>query len=166
MVERLMMYEIGKPIIPGWDAMTLAQRDEARHRQYEQFIARTPNGETEGRDPRKIPREELATLAEPMPVLKAIRMKCLDCCCYQISEVARCTAVNCPLWPFRMGTNPWRAPVSEERRAAMAARMVSGSGKPLNHGEEIEEAEPEVPGPVALPDPAIPMAGATGPAMA
>jgi hypothetical protein len=36
------------------------------------------------------------------------------------------TAINCPLWPFRMGTNPWRAPISEERRAGMAARIVGG----------------------------------------
>jgi hypothetical protein len=47
--------------------------------------------------------DELATLAEPMPVLRAIRAKCIDCCYYRISEVARCTAINCPLWPFRHG---------------------------------------------------------------
>jgi hypothetical protein len=132
------MHDIGKPIIPGWDAMTLAQRDEARHRQYEQFIVRHPGGETEGRDPRKIPRDELAALAEPMPVLRAIRAKCIDCCCYQISEVAKCTAINCPLWPFRMGTNPWRAPASEAKRAAAteagkrlaALRTVQGETEP------------------------------------
>ena len=34
---------------------------------------------------------------------KAIRLKCLDCCCDQPSEVRRCPAVDCPLWRFRMG---------------------------------------------------------------
>lgn len=35
---------------------------------------------------------------------KAIRQKCLDCCCWQMSEVRLCTATKCPLWPYRMGT--------------------------------------------------------------
>lgn len=34
---------------------------------------------------------------------KAIRLKCLDCCCGQPSEVRRCPAENCPLWRYRMG---------------------------------------------------------------
>ena len=34
---------------------------------------------------------------------KAIRMKCLDCCAYQPSEVRLCTSLDCPLWRYRMG---------------------------------------------------------------
>ena len=34
---------------------------------------------------------------------KAIRLKCLDCCCGQPAEVRKCPAVDCPLWRFRMG---------------------------------------------------------------
>lgn len=34
---------------------------------------------------------------------KAIRMKCLDCCCGQQAEVRKCPATNCPLWRYRMG---------------------------------------------------------------
>ena len=34
---------------------------------------------------------------------KAIRMKCLDCCCDNMAEVRKCPATNCPLWRFRMG---------------------------------------------------------------
>ena len=34
---------------------------------------------------------------------KAIRMKCLDCCCDQLTEVRKCPATNCPLWRYRMG---------------------------------------------------------------
>lgn len=33
----------------------------------------------------------------------AIRMKCLDCCNYQKSEVRLCPAKTCPLWNFRLG---------------------------------------------------------------
>ena len=35
---------------------------------------------------------------------KAIRLKCLDCCCNQPAEVRRCDIKQCPLWRFRMGT--------------------------------------------------------------
>lgn len=34
---------------------------------------------------------------------KAIRLKCLDCCCGQAAEVRKCPAESCPLWRFRMG---------------------------------------------------------------
>lgn len=35
---------------------------------------------------------------------KAIRLKCLDCCCGNNTEVRRCTATGCPLWRYRMGS--------------------------------------------------------------
>lgn len=38
--------------------------------------------------------------------IKAIRKKCLDCCCWSFKEVELCTARLCPLWPFRMGKRP------------------------------------------------------------
>lgn len=34
---------------------------------------------------------------------KAIRLKCLDCCCGQAAEVRRCEITDCPLWRYRMG---------------------------------------------------------------
>ena len=34
---------------------------------------------------------------------KAIRIKCLDCCCGNSAEVRRCPATNCTLWRYRMG---------------------------------------------------------------
>ena len=34
---------------------------------------------------------------------KAIRLKCIDCCCGNMAEVRRCPATNCPLWRYRMG---------------------------------------------------------------
>lgn len=34
---------------------------------------------------------------------KAIRLKCLDCCCGNSAEVRRCPAEHCPLWRYRMG---------------------------------------------------------------
>ena len=37
---------------------------------------------------------------------KAIRAKCLDCCCGHPSEVRDCTVKNCPLYPHRFGKRP------------------------------------------------------------
>lgn len=31
----------------------------------------------------------------------ALKCKCLDCCCYQRLEVAKCGAQHCPLWRLR-----------------------------------------------------------------
>ena len=45
--------------------------------------------------------------------LKAIRAKCLDCCCQQASEVRACTVTECPLYPYRMGRNPNRAGIGK-----------------------------------------------------
>lgn len=41
-------------------------------------------------------------------VLKAVRAKCLDCCCWQPNEVKLCPATQCPLYEFRFGKNPYR----------------------------------------------------------
>lgn len=38
--------------------------------------------------------------------LKAIRAKCLDCCCGNKAEVRNCTIVNCSLYPYRLGHRP------------------------------------------------------------
>lgn len=54
--------------------------------------------------------------------IKAIRAKCLDCCCGNPNEVQLCPAIDCALHPFRMGKNPFRQKVvmSEERKAKCA----------------------------------------------
>lgn len=41
--------------------------------------------------------------------IKAIRLKCLDCCCGSSHEVKLCTVSKCPLYAFRFGKNPNRA---------------------------------------------------------
>lgn len=40
--------------------------------------------------------------------LRAIREKCLDCCCMSANEVKLCTIEKCALYPFRFGKNPYR----------------------------------------------------------
>lgn len=34
---------------------------------------------------------------------KAIRAKCIDCCCGHRRDVKLCYKQDCPLWKFRMG---------------------------------------------------------------
>ncbi len=68
-----------------------------------------PEGTAIGRDPRSMDYRALqAHFGPPRPLLKAIRDKCLDCCCGSQGEVAKCTATDCPLWPYRMGKNTLR----------------------------------------------------------
>jgi hypothetical protein len=80
-------------------------------------------GYLEGRDPRTMSQKELRGMGhEPMSPMAAIRAHCLDCCAGSSDEVRKCMALRCPSWPFRTGKNPWRAPISEERREALRQR--------------------------------------------
>ena len=80
-------------------------------------------GYLEGRDPRTMSATELAEMGHvPMSPLRAIRAHCLDCCGGSTQEVAKCVALRCPSWPFRMGSNPYREPPSDEQRQAMQER--------------------------------------------
>lgn len=38
--------------------------------------------------------------------IKAIRAKCLDCCCDSFLEVRLCSVTECPLFPYRLGHRP------------------------------------------------------------
>ena len=72
------------------------------------LVIQNNDGSTEGVDPRELGRTTLESAGfEGQPLLKVIRAKCLDCSCYQPSEVAKCTATGCALWPYRMGKNPF-----------------------------------------------------------
>ena len=43
------------------------------------------------------------------PILSAIRENCIDCAGGSPAEVRRCDLKKCPLWPYRMGRNPFSA---------------------------------------------------------
>lgn len=62
------------------------------------------------------------TITNPV---KAIREKCLDCCCGNVAEVGGCTATRCALHPFRYGKNPYRAKreYTPEQKQAMIDRL-------------------------------------------
>ena len=68
----------------------------------------------------------------PTPI-KAIRAKCLDCCCGQREEVKLCPAKDCPLWPFRMGKNPNRSKnMTDEQRLAAKERLAKARAAKKN----------------------------------
>ena len=87
----------------------------------------TEGGNLVGRDPRQMGRIGLEAAGfESMTPMAAIRAKCLDCCAGSAQEVRYCVSVNCPSWPYRMGSNPFRPPMSEERKAASRAALAKG----------------------------------------
>lgn len=63
-------------------------------------------------------------VSENRNVLRAIKLKCLDCSTYNINEIKECPVKNCPLYPFRLGKNPFRKrELSEEERTKLSERM-------------------------------------------
>lgn len=98
--------------------MSPDERDAAYHARRALGVVKLPSGETEGIEPREISRSILDQIGHSQtPLLTVIRAKCLDCSQFA-SEVRRCTAVACSLWPYRMGTNPFRAERSVAQKAA------------------------------------------------
>ncbi len=53
---------------------------------------------------------------------KAIKKHCLECMCFVQPEVSKCTSVNCPLFPFRLGDSH---SVSEKTRNERRDRMIN-----------------------------------------
>jgi hypothetical protein len=103
-----------------------ADVDKARGILLEKSPYEVDGGELIGRDPRKIDVNEFVEAGiDGAAVLEVIRAKCLDCCVYQPEEVRKCVAVRCPNWPYRMGTNPFRAKVdlSDEERARRSENL-------------------------------------------
>ncbi len=104
-------------------------------REQNQVALEIRDGYDVGRDPRQMSHDELRqTGHKPISPLKALRLKCLECCCGSANEVRLCTAVDCPSWPFRLGKSPWRSPMSAKARAERAEQMrrnrISGSSSP------------------------------------
>ena len=89
------------------------------------------DGELVGHRPSDVASKILSLNFRAQNPTKAIRAKCLDCCCGNAAEVRKCVATDCALWPFRLGSNPFRkrSALSEDeklRRVAQFRRRVSG----------------------------------------
>jgi hypothetical protein len=82
-------------------------------------------GERVGKTPTDVPSEILSLYYREKNPLKAIRARCLDCCCGSPSEVRKCVSIDCRSWPFRMGKNPLRVKrlLSDKQKREMAGRL-------------------------------------------
>ena len=92
-----------------------------------------------GKDPRKLSEVELEALPHETSVIAAVRAKCMDCC-YSSTEVRKCVAVDCALWPFRMGKNVFskkRLMVAEQREK-ISSRMKKLRGAENDDSLSIE----------------------------
>ena len=59
--------------------------------------------------------------------IRAIRRMCLECMGGSPNEVRDCVSASCPLFPFRLGRNPYRAPPTEKQTEARRQNAI-------NHG--------------------------------
>ena len=55
-------------------------------------------------------------------LLKTIHQKCMDCSAYQPKEIELCPSDDCPLYPFRMGKDPFKTgrEISDAQRENLA----------------------------------------------
>jgi len=60
--------------------------------------------------------------------LKAIRANCVDCMGGQMKLVKHCDLRGCPLWPYRLGKNPFitKRNLTLEQRSEIGERLRWG----------------------------------------
>lgn len=72
---------------------------------------------------------------------KAIREKCIDCMNHSRKEIRLCPIVNCPLYPYRLGTDPDKRDLTPEQKEKLAARF-KGKGGSRTKGSSRPAVEP------------------------
>lgn len=83
-----------------------------------------------GRLPDELTQDDFRELGHDRPILAATRQNCLECANGSPAEVRSCEQTWCPMWPFRMGTNPHhRKNLTDEQRAEAGARLKRGREK-------------------------------------
>ena len=100
--------------------------------QPDDYLAPSPiqddGGHQIGRLPQEIPIDVLRELHVPENPVKAIRAKCIDCSGGSATEARKCVAFKCPLWPFRMGRNPfWGKPDDADLTTSAASELEGGA---------------------------------------
>ena len=61
--------------------------------------------------------------------IKAIRAKCLDCCCNQRKEVRLCPIPDCSLYPYRFGKKLNHKGIGHPLRISRVQMLINLSGK-------------------------------------
>ena len=67
--------------------------------------------------------------------MKAIRLKCLDCCCGSFTEVKLCNIKTCPLYPYKSGHKP-KKDTEEYNFIANSSFIKNYAATPLLNGKE------------------------------
>lgn len=70
-------------------------------------------------------------------ILRAIRVKCLDCSVGSPKRVRDCPLTDCPLFPYRLGKNPARR--GKGGRGVPFPRRGSAGNPPSERGEIAKE---------------------------
>lgn len=60
-------------------------------------------------------------------ILKAIRQNCIDCSGGSVAEVRDCVIPKCPMYPFRMGTDPTPARSGNIKNLAAGGAVFTGN---------------------------------------
>jgi hypothetical protein len=64
--------------------------------------------------------------------IKAMRRKCLDCCCGSPQEVKLCPVKDCSLYPYRLGKHPKRTGTRGQIPAGLQKFQRIAKGKIAN----------------------------------
>ena len=111
--------------------------------------------------PVNVPKDELKAIiaydkerfSKNLTPLRAVRLKCLDCCGDSSKEVEACSAISCPLWWYRKSPSSLDAtaikiPHSSSGHQSDVQGMLRGRSQGLRHGRiqlvppaPIQEAE-------------------------
>ena len=77
-------------------------------------------------------------------VLRAVRLKCLNCSAGSSKEVEQCPITDCALYPYRFGRNPniKKREMTEEQREAMKVNLENARSKRKKNKKE-ERGLPE-----------------------
>lgn len=75
--------------------------------------------------------------------LKAMRLKCLDCCAGQLAEVRECPIEKCTLWPYRMGHRPTDGEILIDETEQQKTARLTGVFVTKTNLETEERAEYE-----------------------
>lgn len=102
-----------------------------------------------------LPLGESETAARPRSKLKMIRTECAEHCVDGDGEVRRCAFFACPLWPFRMGKNPFPLSAAQRAQRAKAAETspLALSGCPDSPRGAVGDGPPNFRGPNDLAAP-------------
>ena len=110
----------------------MIDREAARKVLLEPSLYAADGGELIGQVPANIPSEILSRYHREQNPLKALRARCLDCCCGNASEVRKCVSVDCPSWPFRRRifdeVQPERLQIEWDRIGVVGEKAITKSG--------------------------------------